>query len=160
MLFYAPTWLQGSRLHHVQPPVLLPAARQSQRINDEPVEDLNILFFVFFIWKWQETFKKLHFLTFGPKQCFYLTHSARECFEKLAFKKKQKNATLKRFLSKARASCESKLTFSESYLYFFQNRIGFCALYSRGYMAGGFAHYNPHCCCQRLAWVKELMMSL
>ena len=104
--------------------------------------------------------KNCIFLTFGPKQCFYLTHSAREYFEKLGFKKKQKNATLKRFLSKARASSESKLTFSESYFYFLQNRVGFCALYSRGYMAGGFAHYNPHCCCQRVAWVKELMMSL
>ena len=67
--------------------VLLPPTRRAQRVNDQAVKDLNLLFFIYFIWKWGET---LHFFTFRPKQCFYLTHSAREYFVKLAFKKKQK----------------------------------------------------------------------
>ena len=80
-----------------------------------PGQDLNLLFFIYFIWKWGETFEKLHFFTFGPKQCFYLTHSAREYFLKLGFKKKQtKNTTLTSCISKARMNSESKLTFSES----------------------------------------------
>ena len=34
-------------------------------------------FFIYFIWKWVETFEKLQLFTFGPKQCFYLTYSAK-----------------------------------------------------------------------------------
>ena len=77
-------------LYALQPPVPLPAARRAQRVNDEPVKVLNLLFFVYFIWKWGETFEKLHFFTFGAKQCFYLTHSTQEYFEKLAFEKNTK----------------------------------------------------------------------
>ena len=35
----------------------------------------------------RRNFKKLDILTFGLKQCFYLTRSARQYFEELAFKK-------------------------------------------------------------------------
>ena len=52
--------------------------------------------------------------TISPEcYCAQLTHLAPECFEKLAFKK-NKNATLKGCISKARANSELKLTFSES----------------------------------------------
>ena len=68
----------------------MPPARRAQRVNDEAVKDLSLLFFIYFIWKWEETFEKLHFITFRPKQCFYLTHSSREYFLELGLKKKQK----------------------------------------------------------------------
>ena len=71
-------------------PVLLPPARWAQRVNDQGVKDLNLLFFIYFCWKWGEIFEKLHFLTFGPNQCFYLTHSAWEYFVKLAFKRNKR----------------------------------------------------------------------
>ena len=109
-------------LYALQPPVPLPAARRAQRVNDEPVKVLNLLFFVYFIWKWGETLEKPHFLTFEPKPCFYLTHSARKYFEKVAFKEKQKtkNATVK-----TKDNSESKITFSESSFNFLQNRVVF-----------------------------------
>ena len=72
----------------------------------------------------------------------FLTHSAREYFEKLAFKKKKK-ATLNGCISKARTNSESKLIFSESPLNFLQNRVVFSMPYPRGYTTGGFARYNP-----------------
>ena len=62
--------LHGRGLRSLQSPVPLPAARWVQRGNDVPVKVLNLLFFVYFVWKWGETFKKLPFFTFGPKQCF------------------------------------------------------------------------------------------
>ena len=70
----------------------------------------------------RRNFRKTAFLTFAPKPCFYLTHSVREYFEKLAFKEKQKtkNATVK-----AKPNSESKLTFSESSFNFLQNRVVF-----------------------------------
>ena len=64
------------------------------RANDEPVKVLNLLFFIFFFWKWAETFEKLQFFTFGPKQCFYLTHSVPKYFAKLASKKTNKTLQL------------------------------------------------------------------
>ena len=72
-----------------------------------------------------------------------LTHSAREYFEKVALKKKTKHATLNGRLLKARANSDSKRTFSESSFSF----------------AGGSAPYNLPCRCQRLAGLKELLMS-
>ena len=78
------------RLRALQPPVPMPAARGAQRVNDEAVKILNLLSFVYFSWKWGETFEKLQFFTFGPKQCCHLNHSAPEYLEKLAIKKKQK----------------------------------------------------------------------
>ena len=77
-------------LRPLQPPVPLPAARQAERVNDEPVKVLDLLLFIYFIWKWGETFEKLHFSTFSPKKWFYLTYSAGEYFEKLALKKNRK----------------------------------------------------------------------
>ena len=77
-------------LRPLQALVPLLAARRAQRVNDEAVKILNLLFFVYFIWKWGETLEKLPFFTFGPKQCFDLTHSAREYFEKLTLKKSKK----------------------------------------------------------------------
>ena len=82
-----------------------------------------------------------------------LTHSAREYFEKLAFKK---NPTLNGCISNARANSESKLTFSESLFNFFQNRVVSCTRFTRVYTAGGSALYNPQCCCQWLDGLKEL----
>ena len=99
--------------------------------------------------------EKPHFITIGRKQCFYLTHSAREYFEKLSFKKTLKNEPLNGCISKARANSESKLTFSESSFNFLQNNV-FCALCPGGYTAGGSASYNPRCLCQRLVGHKEL----
>ena len=77
---------------------------------------------------------------------------------KIGIKKKQ-NAALNGCISKARVNSESKLTFSESSFNSLQNRVIFCTLYPRGYTAGDSAHYNPRCRCQRLAGLKELMMS-
>ena len=92
-----------------------------------------MLYFSYFIWKWAEFFENFHFFTFGKKQSFYLTHSAREFFENFALKKKKKNATLNSLISKARANSESKLTFSESSFNFLKNIIAFCMLYPPGY---------------------------
>ena len=49
-LFFARSIHVGTRQETSQSPVLLPAARQTQRVNDEPVKDLNLLLFVNFIW--------------------------------------------------------------------------------------------------------------
>ena len=65
-----------------------------------------------------------------------LTHSTREYFEKLAFKKKAKNESLNGCISKTRANSESKLTCSESSFSFLQKSVVFCVIYSRGYTAG------------------------
>ena len=85
------TCVHGRGLRRLTPPLSLRATLRVERVNDEPVEVLNLLFFTSFFWKWIETFKKPHFFAFGPKQCFYLTHSSREYFEKLAFKKNKKH---------------------------------------------------------------------
>ena len=73
-------------------------------------------------------------------------------------KKKTKNATWSGCISKARANSKSKLTFLESSFNFLQKRLVFCMLYLRGYTAGGSALYNPRCCSQRLAGLKELRL--
>ena len=96
----------------------------AQRVNDEPVKILNLLFFIYFFWKWANTIKKLQFFPFGTKKCFYLIHSALEYFEKLALKKKKKTI-LNNCISRARLNSESKLTFSGSSFNFLQNRIVF-----------------------------------
>ena len=142
-------------LRPLQPPVPLPAARQAERVNDEPVKVLDLLLFLYFIWKWGETFEKLHFSTFSPKKWFYLTYSAGEYFEKLALKKTE-NATLNCFISKARANSESKLTFSESSFNFLQNKVAFCTLFTRVHDRG----LRPRCRCQWLVVLKELNYSL
>ena len=84
------TWVHCRGVHARHPRVLLPTSWRAERVNDKPVKVLNLLFFISFLWKWAESFEKLHFFAFGPKQCFYLTHTAREYFEKLAFKKNKK----------------------------------------------------------------------
>ena len=81
------TWVHGRPL---RPLVPLPGPRGAERVNYEPVKVLNLLFFTSFFWKWAKSFEKLQFSAFGPKQCFYLAHTAREYFEKLAFKKNKK----------------------------------------------------------------------
>ena len=48
-------WVHGRRLRPLQPPVPLPAARRTERVNAEPVKVLNLLCFVYFIRKWGET---------------------------------------------------------------------------------------------------------
>ena len=57
-------------------PAPLPAACSANGVNDEPEKKLNVLFFVYFLRVWAETWNRLHFFTFGWKQCFYITHSA------------------------------------------------------------------------------------
>ena len=42
---------------------------------------------------------------------------------------------------------------------YFEKLFVFCTLYPRGYTAGGSAPYNFWCRCQKLASLKELMMS-
>ena len=84
------TWVHGRGLRPLQPPVSLPAAWRAQKVNDESVKVFNLLFFINFFRKWAETLEKLRFFSSGPKQYFYLTHSAREFFEKLAFEKYKK----------------------------------------------------------------------
>ena len=121
------TTIGGSALYN--PWCRCQPARRAQRVNDEPVKVLNLLFFVYFIWKWGETLEKLHFFTFGPKQCFYLTHSVREYFEKLALKKND--------------GANNIQTFSESPFNFLQNRVVFCTLHPRGYTAGGLRTLQP-----------------
>ena len=83
------TWVHGMGLRPLQSPLSLPGARRALRVNDEPGKNLNLLYFVYFFWKWAAAFEKPQFFTFGQKQCFYLTHSVREYFEKLALQKKQ-----------------------------------------------------------------------
>ena len=61
--------------------------------------------------------ENLEFFTIRPKQCFYLTHSAPEYFEKLSFKK-TKNATLNGYISNVMANSESKLTLFKTEWFF------------------------------------------
>ena len=81
------TWIHDRPL---RPLVPLPGPRGAKTVNHEPVKVLILLFFTSFFWEWAESFEKLQFFAFGPKQCFYLTHTARVYFEKLAFKKNKK----------------------------------------------------------------------
>ena len=137
--------------------MLLGLTRQAQRVNHEAVEYLNLLLSVNFIWKWGETFYKLQFFTFGPKQCFYLTHSARGYFEKFTLKKK---VTLNGCISKPRPNSQSKLIFAEISLNFLQNKIIFFMLYPCRYTVGGSTPCNLRfLCCQQVVGLKELMMS-
>ena len=95
----------------------------AQRVNDEPVKILNLLFFYLFLLEMSKYNQKTAIFPFGPKKCFYLIHSALEYFEKLAFKKKK--TILNNCISRARLNSESKLTFSGSSFNFLQNRIVF-----------------------------------
>ena len=101
-------------LHSQKPEVRLPAACGAQTVNDESVKVLNFLFFIYFTWKREETFKKLQLFTVRPKQCFYLTNGIPEYFEKAA------------------NNSESKLAFSESSFNFLQKRLVLCTLYPCG----------------------------
>ena len=73
---------------------------------------------------------KTAFFTFGPKQFFYLTHSAREYFEKLTFKK-QKKCNFKRLYLKDWGKFR-QLIFSEILFNFLENKVVFCTLYPLG----------------------------
>ena len=92
-------WVHGRGFCPLQPPVTLRVAHRAQKVNDEPVS-FEFALFINFFWKWAETFEKLQFFTFGPKQCFYLTHSAQEYSQNLAFKEK-KPRNLKRLYLRA-----------------------------------------------------------
>ena len=83
-----------------------------------------------------KNFLKMAFFTFGRKQCFYLTYSVREHFEKLTFKKTTKKATLNGCISKSRIKSESKLTFPQILFNSLQSKVVFCTLYPHGYMGG------------------------
>ena len=134
------TTIGGSALYN--PWCRCQPARRAQRVNDEPVKVLDLLFFVYFIWKWGETLEKLHFFTFGPKQCFYLTHSVREYFEKLALKKMTGRITYKHF--------------QKVHSIFFKTGLFFARSTHVGTRQGGSAPYNTRFRCQRLAALKEL----
>ena len=56
--------------------------------------------------------------------------------------------------------CCSYLREMRSGALFFQNSIVFCTLDPRGYTAGASTPYNPWCCCQQLAGLKELKITL
>ena len=53
------------------------------------------------------------------------------------------NATLKGFISKARANSESKLISSKSSFNFVTNTVVFCTLFALGYTVGRSGPYNP-----------------
>ena len=147
-------------LRPLQPPVPLPATRRAQRVNDEPVKVLNLLFFVYFIFEMRWKFQKTAFFHFWAKaMLFYLTHSAQEYFEKLAFKKQNKRRNFKRLYLKRQGEFRVKTNIFRKLIHFSLKSLVFCTLYRRGYTAGGFAPYNPRCLCQRFAGLKELMMS-
>ena len=152
------TWVYRG-LRPLQPPVLLPVVRAAQRVNDEPVKVLNWLFYVYFFRNLAETFKKLQFLTFGPKQCSYLTHSATEYFEKLALIKKTKKRNFKRLYLKSQREFRVKTKIFRKFFQFSSKKRCFCTLYPRGYTGGGSAPYKYRCCCQWLVGLKELMMN-
>lgn len=44
------------------------------KVNGEPEKYLNLFFFVLLIRKWAEIFNNVVLLSFGEKQCPYLTH--------------------------------------------------------------------------------------
>ena len=64
--------MHGRGLRPLQPPVQLPGAHRAQRVNDEPVKVLDLLFCVYFIWKLGETLEKLHFFHFWTKAMLLL----------------------------------------------------------------------------------------
>ena len=98
-----------------------------------------MLFFIYFFCKWAETFEKLQFFCFGPKQCFYLTHSAWEYFESCHLRA-TKNTNLNGCIWKATTNSDSKATFSERW-----------TLYQCGYTACDSAPSNLQC-------LQKLMM--
>ena len=54
------TWVDGSWPRLLQSPAL-PAPEWAQSSNAIPGKNLNLLFFVYFFWKLDKTFKKLQF---------------------------------------------------------------------------------------------------
>ena len=54
----------------LQPLVSLVVARSIQGVKDEVGKDLNLLFCLYFLWKWAETFEKLQFLHLGKRNAF------------------------------------------------------------------------------------------
>ena len=59
-------------------------------------------------------------------------------------------------ISKTRTNLESKMNFSESWFNFLQNSVVF-PLVAFLYTAGVSDTFNPHCCCHRLAMLKEFI---
>ena len=116
------------------------------------------LFFFSFL-EMRRNFQKNEFFHLWTKAMVLLNPFRPGYFEKLVFKRARK-ATLNGYISKARASSESRLTFSESWLNFLRSKVVFCMLYPRGYTTEGCPTYKSWCHCHRLAGLKELMMSL
>ena len=67
------------------------------------------------------------------EQCLYVTHSARECFEKVTFKKNKK-FNFKRLYRKDWGKFR-ELTFSEISFHFVQKEVVFCTLQPYEYTA-------------------------
>ena len=127
------TYLLGKGLRQEQPPALLPAACRIQRGNNKLRRIFNLLFFVYFFWKWAKTLKKLEFVYLWAK-AIPLLHAfnpailwnLRNTHEKINFKQPD----LKKY-----NEFWVKLKFSEGSFNFPQNSIIFCAFYQGGYTA-------------------------
>ena len=150
-------WVNSRGLHPLQPVVQPPASRRTKRVNGEEVRDFNLLFFVYFICKWRGNFEKLHFFTLRPKQFFYLTHSAREYFEKLAFEKKGKNETLDGSISKIGENSENYY-FQKFHSILSKKRLFFVRSNHMSTELRVLPAYNARWCYQRRDELKELML--
>ena len=75
-------WLYPCEQHRrpLKPPAPLPAARGAQRVNDDSGKKLNLLFFVYLVWKSVETFKNLKFSIFGQRQCLFLNYKWKKIY--------------------------------------------------------------------------------
>ena len=63
-------WVHGRALCPLQALVPLPATRQAQTVNDEPIKVMNLLFFIYFIWKWGETLENCIFSLLDQSNAF------------------------------------------------------------------------------------------
>ena len=153
----------GRGLSPLQPPVSLPAAWRAQKVNDEPVKVFNLLFFINFFRKWAETLEKLRFFSFGPKQCFYLTHSACEYSEKLALKK-NKYGNFKRLYLKSYSKFRGKTSIFRKFIQFSSKQSGFSSVVflhalPTWVQVRGLRFLQLRCRCQQLAGFEELRIS-
>ena len=144
-LIALPTLVNGRGLRPLRSLVLLPSACGFQRVNDEPEKVLKSLFFVYFWFSLMSgIFQQTAIFYFGQKQCFYLTHSAREYFEDLPTKKKQKNNFKRLYLQKLREIRVRTKIFWKFIQTFFIHSIRFIKLPT--WVHGrGCVPYNPHC---------------
>ena len=85
------TWVHDSRSRSLQPLVPLPAPRMAKRVNDEPVEVLNLLFLIYFCSKWVGTFFcKTAVFSFWTEAMFLLNPFSPGLLWKIGILEKQK----------------------------------------------------------------------